>query len=125
VGKYNSSGGLVWGEIIGGGAIDSINAVTVDAVGNIYIAGSIEGNVDVLGKQLSAQGTDMMHAALDVRGGLLWARAYGTAATEAAVGIALDGQGGVTLTGTFTGTSPFDRQTSAIGGRDGLAVWLR
>jgi len=98
--KYSSTGGRLWTRQLGSTNFDSANAVVIDALGNVFVAGRTDGALAG-----PPQGTDIFLAKYSLTGTLLWTRQYGsTAGGEWAQSIALDSVGDVVLVGT-TGSS--------------------
>jgi hypothetical protein len=85
--------------------------VTADNAGNLYVVGSFSAPVSFTSPNFSgpltltpAGASDVFLARLDASGNLSWARQVGGSGAWAdGAGIAVDGQGGVYLTGSFTG----------------------
>jgi len=83
VAKFDHDGGLVFSKRIGGDTVGEIytdrriQAVDVDADGNILVAGDFEGTLE-LGGGFEPQGGGMFVAKLDPLGHELWARQLGT-----------------------------------------------
>lgn len=81
----------------------SIMDMTVDASGNIYLAGRYSYSVVFGTFTLTSAGNtvDMFVTKLDNNGNFLWAKSYGTnAGTDEARGITLDGSGNIYITGS-------------------------
>ena len=102
--KYSPSGQLLWVKTGGGYSGDYAHDMCVDAQGNIYIAGEIDGtatfgNVTVSGNQGS---DDALVVKYDSNGNVLWGRAYGGTSRDDARSISLDGAGTFISPG-FTG----------------------
>ena len=79
------------------------NAVTVDAAGNVYIAGHVE---DALPGQTYAGGTDAFVQKLDGSLVASWTSQFGTEDNDSATAVAVDGAGNVYLAGTTIGEFP-------------------
>ncbi len=96
-----------------GTASEQGNAVTVDAEGNAYVAGSFEGTVDFdpgPGETvLTSIGVeDMFVAKYTPDGSLVWVRQMGGTGRSVGHAIALDTSNNVHVTGSFTETIDFD-----------------
>lgn len=96
-----------YGSYLGGRSDDRFRAITTDALGNIYLAGSTYSTdfPGVSGKQDSSE--DIVVVSFDATGTTLrWAITLGGSGTEQAFGITLDGNGHLWLTG-FTDSTDF------------------
>jgi hypothetical protein len=82
--------------------------VAVDSLGEIAIAGYMQGSVDLgTGSLASAGGSDIFVAKYTAGGVPLWSRRVGASQDDRAQGIAVDGSGNVYVIGTFQGTVDF------------------
>ncbi len=145
VAKYGPTGSLIWARTFagkttatgpGGATINAAgqgSAIAVDALGDVFVAGSFDGTVDFgSGSSLvelatPAYTTEVYAAKLDASGNLAWARAAtGTAGdTDSADGLALDGAGGVVVAGSFADSATFGATTLVAGGSsEGFATRL-
>lgn len=89
-----SDGSTRWARRFGGVDSDSANAVALDAVGNVYVAGATSGAVDLGdGADASYGGRDVFLLALDADGGFLWQRRFGGTADDEAFALAADDAG--------------------------------
>jgi hypothetical protein len=143
--KLTSAGNLTWARAFTGGTSDIANGadIAVDANGNVYSTGSYSNSIDFDPGTKSSQKfilstgggglTDAAYvSALNSSGNFLWAKStrfVDSASIHSAHGtaIALDGLGGVYLTGSFDGTTDFDPGAGtfnliAVGGSDAF-VW--
>lgn len=101
---------LIWVISTGGTGLDRGYCLDVDATGNIYLAGTFAGTVDLdpgpgTSTHISAGGTDMFVAKFDSSGNFVWSKAFGQVNTEYAEAIALDGNGFFYLTGEYSSDS--------------------
>ena len=122
--KYNSLGTVVWGISIGGSGADVGNAVTVDALGNLYTTGSyslatstiIFSAEDIVSSLPNAGGNDAFIAKYTTSGNFQWAtRVAGTTADDA-YSVASDSDGNVYGLVAYTGTaSLFNADSSSFG----------
>ena len=89
------------------------NAIAIDAMGNVYIAGYVG---DALPGQTSSGRTDAFLQKLDASLSTLWTRQFGTDDNDRVNALAADSQGGVYLVGGTIGE--FDGYTSQYFGSD-------
>ncbi|GIV33445.1 MAG: hypothetical protein KatS3mg031_0980 [Chitinophagales bacterium] len=111
--KYDSNGIYVWSLALGGKNYDVSNAITIDADGNILIAGSFGDTVDFdpgPGESLliSKGGDDVFFAKYDANGALLMAKSLGGTQGEGAASLATDLNNNIYITGEFSATVDFD-----------------
>jgi hypothetical protein len=113
VAKYSPSGALVWARQAGGTNDEVGFGITVDCVGNVYTTGQFRGRADFdpgpgTLNRTSLGDTDIFVWKLDRDGNLVWAHRQGDRGPDAGRAIAVDGQGNVHTTGSFTGEVDFD-----------------
>lgn len=123
VAKVNSSGNAIWVNRLGGTGAASL---ALDASGNVYLTGSFQGTSWFGSTNLtSAGGNDVFVAKLDGLGNVTWAKRFGGAGEDIAVGLALDGSGNVHATGSFYGTAGFGGvNLASAGGADAYLAKL-
>lgn len=106
VSKLDPGGNEVWTRQFGTAALDGANRVAVDAAGAVYVAGMTFGALD--GSNVGAD--DIFLRKYSPDGALLWGRQFGTAYTDGAAALAVDGAGRVVLAGALgadlTGAEP-------------------
>jgi SdrD B-like protein/PKD domain-containing protein/beta-propeller repeat-containing protein len=131
--KYNAAGGFLWGHSYGGTLNDSIESLAFDAGGNLVVAGFFRGLATfdtASGQTLTASGTasDAFVAKVDAGGNLLWVRQVGGTSDDAALGVAVDADDGIYVTGQVTGSVNFNPPGGptppAGGGTDVFALKL-
>jgi hypothetical protein len=110
--KLDSAGQFLWART-SAGSIHVPAAITLDALGNIHVAGGFIGSVDFdpgpgVVNLTSAGATDLFAWKLDSNGDFVWARSAGGAGGDGANGIAVDAAGHVYVSGLFEGTADFD-----------------
>jgi uncharacterized protein (TIGR03437 family) len=103
--KINPAGdAVVFGAWIGGNGSDSASAISVDAGGNVYLAGTTSSLDFPLQNPLQATrsgSSDVFAAKIDSSGSaLLYSTYIGGTGTESAPGLAVDGNGNLYLSGT-------------------------
>jgi len=106
--KYNTNGVKQWTRQLGSASITLANAITSDAVGNVYAAGYVSGALD---GQTSAGGRDLFIIKYDMNGAKQWTRQLGTSNNDAANAITSDAAGNVFAAGYTYGA--LDGQNSA------------
>jgi hypothetical protein len=96
VARYSASNALVWAVQVGGSGEEAARALTLDANGDILIAGWFEGTPDFDGGPAtvaltSAGGRDGFVAKFSSAGALAWARRFGGANADELIDIASSG----------------------------------
>ena len=115
VAKYDSGGNFMWVHQMGGVEEDRGIGIASDALGNVYATGRFTGTASFGGTNLADGGTnltalgedDIFLARLDSTGRLVWARRAGGLYSDSGVGVAVDEQGSVFLTGNFNHVGTF------------------
>ena len=113
---------------IGGAGDDTVRGMTVDASGNVYLAGSFQGTVDFdLGpgttELTSSGGNDAFVAKYDSNGALLWARSAGGVSSDVATSVALNSTGDVLVGGSFSQTASFGGTNLTSNGSTDAFIW--
>ncbi|HKB01842.1 MAG TPA: hypothetical protein VKD90_06460 [Gemmataceae bacterium] len=118
-GREVPAGDLGFAFTLPGLPADAVTRVAADAAGNVYVAGTFSGTVD-LDPSPTAQmtltakgGTDVFVAKYGFSGQLVWARQLAGMANESAADVAYDGIGNVYVAGTFTGAADFNPNPAA------------
>lgn len=125
VAKYSSVGALQWVRTGGGPDGDYARAIAVDAAGNVYVTGEIEGTAMFGTTQVNGHpGTnDAFVAKYDTNGNLLWANYYGGYSDDKARSIAIDPTGNIYITGEYMSTATFGSFTlTSNGGSEDIFV---
>lgn len=111
-------------------ATDSAKGVAMDSSGNVYLAGSTLGDLD---GNLNRGGEDLFLIKYAASGVRQWTRQLGSAASDSANAVAVDGAGNIYLAGSTLGVLPGLGNSSA-GGEDlillkfdssGALLWSR
>jgi hypothetical protein len=99
VAKLNSSGNLLWNTFLGGSGDDGGGDIAVDSSGNIYVTGS---SAATWGSPLRAytKDYDAFVARLNSSGSLVWNTFLGGNGWDVGVGIDVDGNGNIYVTGS-------------------------
>lgn len=106
--SYDASGTPQWAKIFGGSSGDRSLAVAADAGGNSYICGYYSQTATFGNFTLTAEdSTDIFVAKVSNAGQIIWVKSAGGNGNDAAVGIAVDSQGHVVITGLFRGAAQF------------------
>ncbi len=100
--KLDPGGDHVWSKRFGGANYESGSSVTINAAGNLVIAGEFALTLDMNGSTLTSAGLgDIFVAELDPNGDHLWSARFGDATDQQSPNLALDGMGNLLLAGMF------------------------
>lgn len=124
--KLTSAGAPIFSKRFGNLSSQQGNAVAFDLDGNIYVAGSFQGTIDLGGGVLTSAGSDdVFLAKLDPKGKQIWARRFGGSSSEQALYIGVDKLDNVYATGTFSGSVDFGGGLlTSVGGNDIFVLGL-
>ncbi len=111
--KLDAAGNFLWVRQLGGASSDNGWSVKVDALGNVYTAGSFQGTADFdpgagTTNLTSAGSDDVFVSKLDALGNFVWAKNMGGTAFDGSKSMVVDATGNVYTTGSFQSTSDFD-----------------
>ena len=126
VSKYEEDGDLVWTRLIASDEFEESTGVAADSLGNVYVTGYTYG--DLGGPYWGA--SDVFLNKYDADGDLLWSIQPGSSSFEMVDDVAVDGLGGVYITGDASardGDTLLD-YTDAFVSRfdaDGNLIWTR
>ena len=98
--NFTPAGVLRWTRQFGTSSYDSINAVSADGLGNVYVSGETDGSLD----GPNAGMTDAFVSKFNWTGARLWTRQFGTSSPEYGWGVSADGLDGVYVTGATYGS---------------------
>ena len=122
--KYDTDGNLLWGQQMGGGGDQQIQALTTDEQDNIFTTGYFFGTPDFDpaggGSTLTSAGLeDMFLAKYTSTGSLDWVKGIGSingsnTSSEMGMDVGTDAMGNVYFTGRLLGPADFD-PSSAMG----------
>ncbi|MCW3072123.1 MAG: hypothetical protein JWO44_2013 [Bacteroidetes bacterium] len=103
--KYNSAGDEQWFKKIGGGTLNLVSGIAVDAAANVYVTGDFTGNLIFFGPPnvtiTNTYSNRIFTAKCDSNGNLLWADADGSDGEITSRNIALDAAGNPFIIGNF------------------------
>lgn len=100
--KFDAAGNKIYTRLLGTGRDDSACAVAVDDAGNVYIAGSTEGTLDVNAPN-PGLAADAFVAKYSTSGTLMWVRQLGTGGIDLAKGVAVGAAGDAYVVGETEG----------------------
>ena len=113
VSKLDVAGNFVWARRFGGSGFGEAISIALDAVGNVYSSGLMNGTVDfdpgVGTFELTANGgLDVYISKLNTAGDFVWAKSFGGNQNDYGSSIAVDASNNVYTAGLFGGTVDFD-----------------
>ncbi|MDH3216079.1 MAG: hypothetical protein OEN01_07280 [Candidatus Krumholzibacteria bacterium] len=105
---FDASGAHLWSQRFGDVFDEAAAGVSVDASGNVILAGDLSGTADFGGGPLTSAGDfDVFLAKFNASGVHLWSQRFGDASEQYGIGVAVDASGNVVLTGYYSGTVDF------------------
>jgi hypothetical protein len=107
VAKFDPNGNLVWSKRFGGTSDEFSNSIAVDASANIYVVGAFSGTVNFGGGSLTASANDVYVLKLSPAGSHVWSRKGGGSNNDTAVGVVVDSNQDVVVTGFCDGSATF------------------
>jgi len=115
VSKFTENGSYLWTQTWGGIEGDYAFTVATDLNGNVYIGGQFSDTVDfdpTDGEDIRTSNgkADMYLTSLGPDGAYRWTRTVGGTDNDAALSVAVDGDGHVYLSGHFSGVVDFDSE---------------
>ncbi|HET6348899.1 MAG TPA: FlgD immunoglobulin-like domain containing protein [Candidatus Krumholzibacteria bacterium] len=97
-----------WGNRIGGQGVNNAYGVAVDGSGNVVVAGTFTGSMNLGGGTLTSAGSyDVFLAKYDANGAFQWSQRFGGTGLDGARAVAFDGAGNIVMTGYFGGSVSF------------------
>lgn len=121
--KLNPDGAHIWSQGFGGVNADNAQAVAVDNNGNVLLTGFFAGTTNFGGGDLTSAGSnDVFVVKLGPNGKHLWSQRFGGVSSDVGMGIAVDSNGVVVLSGFFTGTTNFGGEDLTSAGSNDLFV---
>jgi len=101
ISKYTQDGALAWTRQLGSSGRDFGLGVAADGLGNVYITGRTDGDID---GNANAGGRDAFVSKYTEEGSLAWTQQLGTSTTDSSLGVAADGLGNIYITGGTEGS---------------------
>ncbi len=114
IAKYNPSGAFMWAHSFGEANDDEGKAVSVDAAGNVLVAGyfnfaaGVDFDPSAGTALLSSTSTAAFFAKYDTDGNYVWAKKIDASGQQVVTDMALDAGSNIYVTGTFQNTTDFD-----------------
>jgi len=106
--KFNAGGTHLWSRSLRFPDYHTAGGVVFDPSGNVILAGSFEGSVNLGGGTLMSAGLDDIFVAkFDPSGTHVWSKRFGDAGGQGARDVAVDPAGNVLVTGGFDSTVNF------------------
>jgi hypothetical protein len=117
--KLDVNGNFVWAKQIGGTYNEVANTIKVDALGNVFLAGSFSDPVDFdpgAGTFIlnSPSGFDIFVSKWNTNGDFIWVKQMGGVGNQNGIDMTMDATGNIYTTGYFGGTSDFDPGVSTF-----------
>lgn len=123
VAKIDPFGKAIWSKRFGDASSQSANAVAVDSMGGIYIAGAASGSVNFGdGVRTSAGSTDAFLAKFDADGNILWSKLFGDTAPQSFLQLAATSANQIVAAGTFQGAPNFGGSVLTAAGKADVVV---
>ena len=113
VSKLDRDGQMLWSFTFGGNTEDYSEALSIDADGNVYVAGYFNGTADFepgsgTTNLTSVGDYDAFLSKFDADGNFQWAIRLGGTSADQVSDMAVDTAGNILLVGQFSGTADFD-----------------
>ncbi|MDD2799640.1 MAG: SBBP repeat-containing protein [Bacteroidales bacterium] len=127
--KYDAAGNCEWVKQVGGSSQDKIDAVSLDALGNLFIGGyfSQTVNFDPSATNItftSAGNYDAFIAKLDNNGNFKWVKQIGSMGNDWTGGLSATGDGNVFASGSFTFDASISNSSVTLTAINGYDTWL-
>ncbi len=121
IAKYDQNGQHIWSKRIGGIGNDEGRGVAIDSDGNVVVTGIFENTIDLGGGPLVSAGSkDIFVASYSTTGNHRWSKIFGGGATDLGLGVAIDADNNILLTGSFQGTADFGGGNLASAGNSDI-----
>jgi len=122
--RYSSTGQYIWDKYINAGSQNNGRSVALDGSGNIYLAGTTQGPIDLGGGLLpfTSVPTAAYVAKFTSTGSPVWSKSLNTVLGINASSMAVDHSGNIAVTGNFNGTVDFGNGPLLGNGQSGYVV---
>jgi hypothetical protein len=117
LGKFDSSGNLLWSQTFGDVKTDSAGPVATGPADEIVLAGAINGTVDFGAGAVTipaAHNEDMFVTKFEASGSAVWTNVYGGNNSDIPTGLAVDSGGNVVVHGNYNGDGKIDFGTGFL-----------
>lgn len=106
--ELDPGGQHLWSKRYGDAASQNPNGLGFDGAGNLFLAGTFKGSINLGGGPLTSAGDeDLWVAKLDASGNHVWSKRFGDAQQQFVTGLAVSDAGDLALAVTFGGTVDF------------------
>lgn len=125
VAKLDTNGNVVWAKSFGNANNSRGMAIATNTMGNVYVAGRCNGNVDFGDGVKTLAGDGVFLVKLDSAGNALWSKRFPTTAPITSVSISSFDPGGVehvALAAAFSGTFDYGAGMFTSAGLDDVAI---
>ena len=123
VAKLSPTGACMWSQGFGG-SMAQVTSMTLDAAGDVFVAGSFQGSIDFGATTLTSAGMgNMFVVKLDPSGAPTWSKGFGNGQSQVA-SVAVDAEGNVVMIGNFQGSLDFGGNTTVLEAGTGYALFV-
>ena len=106
--RFDTTGTIKWIKYPSSTGIVATTDMDMDAIGNFYIAGSFQSNINFNGNILNNNNNyDMFFVKYDSNGNVIWLKQANASNTTSAMRVATTSDGNTYVTGTVTGNATF------------------
>lgn len=101
IAKYDANGNVLWAKSAGGNQSETVNSLSVDTAGNVFLPGNYFGDTITLGSStftnMNPQSTNIFLAKYSTDGDILWAVGAGGPNDDGITSVSTDNHGNVYL----------------------------
>ena len=121
--KYSNAGDLIWARQAGGTTNDQGRAISVDPLGNVYVAGHFRNTGAFGSTNVASSGLDDIFVGkMDSAGNWLWVATGGGATIDEGRAVAVDILGNCYVSGVLSGTASFGNLSTASAGQSDVFI---